>query len=478
MEVVALSTLGGAWLIARRELRDFSRDWRLLVPILMLTIFFPWLMNLSARMAVDFVNRYGAPLIAERLIPFLLLVVGFFPISFCLVIALESFAGERERQSIEPLLTAPFSNRQLYLGKMTAALVPPVSAAFLGIAVYLLGLRWQIGWAPDGTLLIQVLMLTAAQALVMVGAAIVVSSQTTSVRAANLLASFIIIPASMLIIVESMVMFWGRYQVLWGIVLALGIVAVMLVRVGIHLFNREELLGREMDLLDVRWAGGVLKASFFDGARNPLEWYGGVMRHSLPRLKAPALLVVICLVLGFFLGGRLAETYTLPLDLLPIGQASGFSLVDLRQFGLMSASGWVWVVLNNLRALLIASFLGIFSFGVAGVAILMASVGVIGYFYGNLAVAGYNAPLLIGGLVAPHGLLEIPAAVLAGAAILRLGLAWVSLPEGHSLGESWLRAFGEWARIGLGLVVPLLALAAAIEVFVTPLVAVRVLTGG
>ena len=73
-----LGAAHGAWLVARREIRDQGRDWRILAPIAMLTLFFPVLMNFTARAAVDFVNRYGAPIIAERLIPFLLMVVGFF----------------------------------------------------------------------------------------------------------------------------------------------------------------------------------------------------------------------------------------------------------------------------------------------------------------------------------------------------------------------------------------------------------------
>ena len=469
--------VSAAWLVAQRELRDFSRDWRLLGPILLLTIFFPWLMNLTAGMAVNFVTRYGAPLVAERLIPFLLLVVGFFPISFCLVIALESFAGERERQSIEPLLAAPISNRQLYLGKMVAALVPPLLAAYLGIGVYLIGLWWNLRWVPEPMLLTQILVLTGAQAVVMVGAAVVISSQTTSVRAANLLASFIIIPAAQLIMLESMVMFWGRYDVLWGIVLALAICAVMLARIGIHLFNREELLGREIDLLDLRWAGRVVRDAFVAGARNPLDWYRGVFSRSMPPLKIPVLIMVLALAFAFWIGLRLSSTYTIPLGALSIGQAPEGATFDMRSFGLLTGRGWTWVLVNNVRAILIASFLGAFSFGVAGVALLMAPVGIIGFFAGNVALAGLNAPLLIGGLVAPHGLAEVPAILLAGAAILRLGLAWVSLPQGTSLGESWLRAVAEWARIGLALVLPLLIVAAALEVFVTPLVAIRVLTG-
>jgi uncharacterized membrane protein SpoIIM required for sporulation len=79
--------------------------------------------------------------------------------------------------------------------------------------------------------------------------------------------------------------------------------------------------------------------------------------------------------------------------------------------------------------------------------------------------------------VAPHGILEIPAAILAGAAIVQLGLAALSLPKGSSLGESWLMALAIWARTILGLVVPLLLAAAALEVYLTPWIAMQLFRG-
>ena len=80
-----------AWIVARREMRDTLRDWRILSPILILTLLFPWLMNWTAQLVIDFVQRRDAAIIGERLIPFLLMIVGFFPISFSLIIALETF---------------------------------------------------------------------------------------------------------------------------------------------------------------------------------------------------------------------------------------------------------------------------------------------------------------------------------------------------------------------------------------------------
>ena len=79
----------------------------------------------------------AAAIIGERFIPFLLMIVGFFPISFSLIIALETFVGEKERRSIEPLLSMPITNLELYLGKMISATALPLLGSLLGVTVYL-----------------------------------------------------------------------------------------------------------------------------------------------------------------------------------------------------------------------------------------------------------------------------------------------------------------------------------------------------
>ena len=124
-----------AFVITRREVRDQFRDWRIIIPIIVLTLVFPYLMNFTARQLVNFVESYGAPLIGDRLIPFLLMIVGFFPISISLVIALESFVGEKERHSIEPLISSPLLDWQLYFGKLLASLTPPLLAAYLSTSL-------------------------------------------------------------------------------------------------------------------------------------------------------------------------------------------------------------------------------------------------------------------------------------------------------------------------------------------------------
>ena len=245
--------LSMALIVTRREVRDSFRDWRIMIPIVLLTLFFPALMNFTAGRLLSFVSDFGAEIIATRLIPFLLLVVGFFPTSFSLVIALETFVGEKERQSLEPLLATPLTNTQLYLGKVLSSVIPPLTASYLGITVYLVGLAITVDWVPTFELLLQTLLITTMQGLVMVSGAVVISSQTTSVRASNLLASFIIVPMALLLQIEAVAMFWGNTNGLWWIIFGMSVGTLVLVRMGIRVFNREELLGRDIDQIRLGW---------------------------------------------------------------------------------------------------------------------------------------------------------------------------------------------------------------------------------
>ena len=178
--------------LVKRELKDALRDWRIMTPIGILSVFFPWLMDIVAQLARGYVARYGAYIIAERMYPLLVMVVGFFPLTYSLVIALESFAGEKERDTLEPLLASPLTDLELYLGKFLASLLLPLAASFFSVGLYIVGLHLYTGYSPPPILLAQALVLTLCEALVMVAGAVVVSSNATSVKAANLLASFII----------------------------------------------------------------------------------------------------------------------------------------------------------------------------------------------------------------------------------------------------------------------------------------------
>ncbi len=476
-----LDRLRPALIITRREIRDQLRDWRIILPILILTLIFPFLANFTTRRILIFVQKYGATLLAERFIPFLLMIVGFFPISISLVIALESFAGESERRTIEPLLSSPLNDGQLYLGKLLACVVTPLLAAYLGMAVYLVGIYQGSSWRPDPMFLVLIGLLTAVQALVMVSGAVVISTQTTSVRAANLLASFIIIPVALLIQVESVMMLWADYKVLWWVVLALVVLAILLVRMGITHLNREELLGHEIDSLDLNWIGKVFRRQFIGDAHNASEW----LRHEIPltlrRLRIPigwmTLLLVAVTCLGAIEFKRLGiSAEQLGFDRL--GNIDARILSQMSQMGFFNPASVLTLFWHNLRAVSIAAILGSFTLGVAGVLVLMLPMGLIGFFTGAAGLAGLNPLTVLAAFTLPHGLLEIPAIILSGAAILQVGASFVSPNQGQSISEGMVRSLADWAKVTLAIVIPLFLGAAILEVFISPQVMVKLLGGG
>ena len=473
-----LDNLRPTLIITRRELRDQLRDWRIILPVMILTLFFPFLANFTTQRVLGFVEKYGASILAERFIPFLLMIVGFFPITISLVIALESFAGETERRSIEPLLSSPLTDTQLYLGKLIASLLFPLSAAYLGMIVYLIGIYRSTSWSAEPMFLVLVGLLTAVQALVMVSGAVVISTQTTSVRAANLLASFIIIPMALLIQAESVMMFWADYQVLWWVVLALTILAGLLVRMGISHFNREELLGQESDSLNLRWMWQLFRNEFFGEARSVGDWYRKEIPHTIRRLTIPIFWMTILLFAGTFLGAAMVNYIGLTPDSIGLGALKGIDsqvLEQFRQLGFFSTSGVLTIWWHNLRAVIIAILLGTFTLGVAGAILLMLPMIIIGFFTGIVALAGISPITALIASLMPHGIFEIPALILTGASILQVGASMVTPTRKQTIGESLVCSLADWAKVTLALVMPLFLAAAILEVFISPLVMVRLL---
>lgn len=472
--------------ITRREMGDSLRDWRIVVPILILTLIFPWLMDYTANLAMDFVEKYDAPLIGTRIIPFLMLIVGFFPISFSLVIALETFVGEKERNSLEPLLSTPISDGELYLGKMLAALIPPLAASSLGIAVYLLGLYLSMAYRPDPVLLLQVWLLTAMEALVMVSGAVIISSQTTSVRAANLLASFIILPMALLVQAEAVMFFWGGGAVLWVVIAGLFVVDLILIRTGVHIFNREELLGRELDEISVRrvWTRfkkfflkGPLQTSWHDQAFSLTRVYRGDLPH-LIRSSTGAFAVVLIVTAAAMMAGWLyAGVFRLPQGSIDFSRVTSNMFTDVPVGGIFPQIRTDTIFFHNLRSLLLGAVAAPFSFGTLSVVLLSLPMMMVGWVAGQAAYLGFDPLVFSAVFFLPHGVLELPAVIVATAFAVRIGVALMSPLHNLDVGESLLLATADYLKVFVFLVVPLLLAAALVEANVTPRVVVWVFGG-
>jgi len=106
----------------------------------------------------------------------------------------------------------------------------------------------------------------------------------------------------------------------------------------------------------------------------------------------------------------------------------------------------------------------------------MVNIGLIGGLYALLKLLGISPlPVFAAGIL-PHGIFELPAVMIGSAAMLYMGVALVTPQTGKSMGEVIIELFADWLKIFLGLVVPLLAIAAVIEAYVTPVLLVNVMS--
>jgi uncharacterized membrane protein SpoIIM required for sporulation len=466
-----------AWLVARRELRDQMRDWRILFPMVVLSIIFPYVVNIFARLARNFASQYDAAISTDSLVPFFLLIVGFFPMTVSLVVALEAFVGEKERGTIEPLLSSPLADWHLYVGKLLSGVCLPLVASFMAIAVYLYGLSQRGIPLPAPDLLIQLLILTVVQSVMMVSGAMIISAQSTSVRAANLLASFVILPVAVLIQLESFAVLRGETDLLWLAVVGVIVIVIILVRLGLAHFQRENLIGRDIDVLNVRWMSRRLGAGFRGEATSLWSWYRIELPRTLRRLQASLGVTVLVGVLAAGIAYGWVQTQ------------SDWIRPAVEEAGLANAlRGWSstlnlssshisagWILANNLRALVIAFLLSLISFSVLGGLAYIVNLVLVGGLLGVFNVMGVSPWRVFAVGILPHGLFELTAVVLASAALFNLGARLVTPDPEHTFGEVFFQSVADWAKVFFGISVPLLVLAALIEANITGQLLVRYL---
>lgn len=460
------------WLVARREFIDQFRDWRIVVPMLLLISAFPFIADDTTRQAIGFMNRFGGDLILDNLIPFVILVIGFFPLSFTLVVALESFVGEKERGTIEPLLSSPLEDKHLYLGKLFVGIATPLVFSSLSIAIYLILVSRRDVQFPSAYMLALIFMLTFAHAVLMVSSAIVISVQATTIRAANLMASFVVVPVAFLLQGETVLIFWGNEDVLWFAIAGVTLLSGLLVRLGLAHFKREYLLGREIDTLNFKNMYRVFRDRFVGKAESIVGWYRLVLPQTLRQLKQPLAIVLIVGLASIFISyAWVVVNVPAYIDITPERTEEFRTFVTDNVASLDRLDKQLPAPLlffYNARTTVVFLLMGLFSFGTLGLTLFMVNFVLVGGVLGAAELVGFSPLLTFVVGILPHGIFELTAVIIATAAMLKVGAQLVSTNTDKSLGETLLLSLADWFKVFIGLVLPLLAVAAVIEIYVTP----------
>lgn len=171
-----------------------------------------------------------------------------FPIMFSSVIACESFAGERERKTMEALLYTPATDTELFIGKVGAGLVPAIAISWISFFIYTLvlnGAGWPIfgrfwfplpGWYP------LMFWVAPGMSLLAVSATVLISTRVQTFMGAYQLS------ASLVVLV--LALFFGQISgavqlsVLTGMLIGVfvWVVAGVFTWLAVRTFNRTRLL--------------------------------------------------------------------------------------------------------------------------------------------------------------------------------------------------------------------------------------------
>jgi uncharacterized membrane protein SpoIIM required for sporulation/ABC-type transport system involved in multi-copper enzyme maturation permease subunit len=428
-------------LVARRDLRDATSELRLVLAMVALTLAIPIASAIGVRALAYF---GGGTAVVNRLAVVGAFFVVFIPASFSLVLALEAFVGERERTTLEVLLSTPLREAEIYAGKVAAVLVVSLGLCYGGLVVYCLAVFPGLGYFPLGVL-IALALSTICQVAAMVAGAVIISLNARTMRAANVMASFIILPMSVVLQVEAALILIGRSEYLWGFAAVMIVLAILLLRMGLDGFSREALLARDVGLRKpLQRAIGALRWSF--------RGRPGIVRLLWLRRVAIAL-ATFGFVAGIGVGFLAGKTDAIPVAVVK----PALSSLLTASAGATPVQEVVGIFGHNLLAFVLAALLAVITAGLSGFALTFLPGFLLGY-----AAALSSWSVALGG-VFPNGLVEIPAAIVAGGLVIQIGAAAIHMEPNGGWTTRTMAAFADYVR-SLRWLVPALALAALLEV--------------
>jgi uncharacterized membrane protein SpoIIM required for sporulation len=206
-----------------------------------------------------------------------------------------------------------------------------------------------------------------------------------------------------------------------------------------------------------------------------LEWYGRAVGASLKRIRVPVALVLAIGILGTWIAYDMTTNRLAAASPQEIAELSSQLKESPEALELGKNFSFPFLFLNNTRVVVFVFLAGLVSFSVLGMLIYLINVGVIGGIFAVYHFLTPSAYLIFAAGVLPHGVFELPAFLLGSAAALYIGAGLVTPQTEKSLGESAIELIADWAKIFVGVVVPLMALAALIETYISPVLLASVL---
>ncbi len=262
--------------IVRKDLKVACQNKGVIVPIIVLTVVFfvllPWLtklLPLVGNMAGDSLDDIetlltrlpsglkqdlsGLDLTQAMTVYFLKYMLApmflLLPIMVASVIAADSFAGEKERKTLEALLYTPTTNRELFVAKLLSGWLAAIVVAWVGFALYTV-MANAAAWSqlhriffPNAMWVVLILWVAPAIAGLGVGAMVLVSSRAQGFQDANQLGGLAVLPIMVLIFGQVTGVMYFSVTLVFLLGLAIWLLDGLLIWLGSRSFSRGRLLG-------------------------------------------------------------------------------------------------------------------------------------------------------------------------------------------------------------------------------------------
>jgi len=262
-------------LVFRKDWLEVRRNWEIMAPIVILPLIIsvalpslmllipgsvgrgsiqglgPLLANLPASVQAELSGlTEGQTFVYLMLVyifaPFFLLI----PAMASSVIASDSFAGEKERKTIEGLLATPLSDGELMVGKTMVAFVPSMIVTLLSFTAYTVIIdalsygSFHRFIMPNINWVLIIFLLAPAIAIAGIAITVIVSARVRGFREAQQLSILIILPIMALVVGQALGLLLLIPEVILILFVIFVIIDVIILKIGLGMFDREEILSR------------------------------------------------------------------------------------------------------------------------------------------------------------------------------------------------------------------------------------------
>jgi ABC-2 type transport system permease protein len=261
--------------IVRKDLKVVSQNKNIIIPmVIIIVIFFiviPWVIGLLPTLFHDLgdqlspldgvlskmpatiqqemagyttIQKAIIYLLEYMFLPFFLLL----PLMVASMIAADSFAGEKERKTLEALLYTPTTDRELLVAKMLGGWLASMAIGLVGFVIYSINVN-AAAWSqiqhiffPNTLWLVMVIWVVPALSGLGVGVMVIASARAQGFQDANQMAGLVVLPIVALFYAQMAGAIFLNVSIMILMGLGIWLLTGLLIWLGSRSFQRNRLL--------------------------------------------------------------------------------------------------------------------------------------------------------------------------------------------------------------------------------------------